>query len=87
MADPPDQTPGSMGKWETAVAIAVPMCGASLMVMFGCFRWQKRRKRLHQQRYRSDDSIEAPDHPILGGVSIRDMIEMTTSGSGSGWYT
>ncbi|GLH00172.1 Raf homolog serine/threonine-protein kinase Raf [Gryllus bimaculatus] len=31
-----------------------------------------------------DESLEAPDHPILGGVSLRDMIEMTTSGSGSG---
>ncbi|XP_063239483.1 TGF-beta receptor type-1 isoform X6 [Bacillus rossius redtenbacheri] len=32
----------------------------------------------------AEDSIDAPDHPILGGVSLRDMIEMTTSGSGSG---
>lgn len=31
-----------------------------------------------------EDSIEAPDHPILNGVSLRHMIEMTTSGSGSG---
>lgn len=31
-----------------------------------------------------EDSIEAPDHPILNGVSLKHMIEMTTSGSGSG---
>lgn len=31
-----------------------------------------------------EDSMDAPDHPILGASCIRDMIEMTTSGSGSG---
>lgn len=35
-------------------------------------------------RHFPDDSMEAPDRPILGGVTIRDMLEMTTSGSGSG---
>lgn len=46
--------------------------------------WNQNRRRQRQIPYRSEDSIEAPDHPILGGVSLRDMIEMTTSGSGSG---
>lgn len=31
-----------------------------------------------------EDSTEAPDHPMLNGNSLRHMIEMTTSGSGSG---
>jgi TGF-beta receptor type-1 len=48
--------------------------------------WNLSRRRKHQIPYRSEDSIEAPDHPILGGVSLRDMIEMTTSGSGSGEF-
>jgi hypothetical protein len=52
--------------------------------MVFCSLWHQHRRRQHQLPYRSEDSIEAPDHPILGGVSLRDMIEMTTSGSGSG---
>lgn len=40
---------------------------------------------MHQHLKPADDSIEAPDHPILSkGVSLKHMIEMTTSGSGSG---
>lgn len=40
---------------------------------------------MHHQLRIGEDSIEAPDHPILNsGVSLKHMIEMTTSGSGSG---
>lgn len=39
----------------------------------------------HQHLKPTEDSIEAPDHPILSkGVSLKNMIDMTTSGSGSG---
>jgi len=56
-----------------------------VVVVYGLFSfWNQNRRRQRQIPYRSEDSIEAPDHPILGGVSLRDMIEMTTSGSGSG---
>ncbi|XP_046998746.1 TGF-beta receptor type-1 isoform X3 [Schistocerca americana] len=73
-----------MGKWELAIVIAGPIViFCFLSVMAYCF-WNHQKRRLHQLRYHPDDSIEAPDHPILGGVSLRDMIEMTTSGSGSG---
>lgn len=39
---------------------------------------------MHHHLRHGEDSIEAPDHPILKGVSIQHMLEMTTSGSGSG---
>ncbi|XP_067012714.2 TGF-beta receptor type-1 isoform X2 [Anabrus simplex] len=77
------QPSNGLGPWELTLVIAVPIVVLCLLVL-GCIIWQQRRKHLHQSRYRSDDSLEAPDHPILGGVSLRDMIEMTTSGSGSG---
>ncbi|XP_069692681.1 TGF-beta receptor type-1 isoform X1 [Periplaneta americana] len=74
----------SLGTWELAVVIALPIVILSVIVTIAYNIWQKRRRSRHQLPYRSEDSIEAPDHPILGGVSLRDMIEMTTSGSGSG---
>ncbi|KAJ9592727.1 hypothetical protein L9F63_015607, partial [Diploptera punctata] len=70
--------------WELAIIIAAPIGLVCLLVIFGYNAWQQRRRRQHQLRYHPEDSIEAPHHPILGGVSLRDMIEMTTSGSGSG---
>lgn len=39
---------------------------------------------MHHHLRHGEDSIEAPDHPILKGVSLQHMLEMTTSGSGSG---
>ncbi|PSN57947.1 TGF-beta receptor type-1 [Blattella germanica] len=65
------------------MAIAVPIGFVCVMVVVVYNIWQHR-KRQHQLHYHPEDSIEAPHHPILGGVSLRDMIEMTTSGSGSG---
>lgn len=64
--------------------IAGPIVIVCFFVVVVYNLWNQNRRRQHQIPYRSEDSIEAPDHPILGGVSLRDMIEMTTSGSGSG---
>ncbi|XP_044732406.1 TGF-beta receptor type-1 isoform X2 [Chrysoperla carnea] len=69
-------------QWQTILVISLPVFLICLLTMVGVSLWQQRRVTHHQLGH--DDSIEAPDHPILGGVSIRDMIEMTTSGSGSG---
>lgn len=73
-----------MGTWELALVIASPIVIVCIIVTVAYSLWQQHSRRKHQLPYRSEDSIEAPDHPILGGVSLRDMIEMTTSGSGSG---
>ncbi|XP_043478466.1 TGF-beta receptor type-1 isoform X1 [Leptopilina heterotoma] len=66
--------------WQTALAIALPICALCLVVM-AIYHVHMLRKR--PARHFPDDSMEAPDRPILGGVTIRDMLEMTTSGSGS----
>ncbi|KAJ8877812.1 hypothetical protein PR048_022270, partial [Dryococelus australis] len=61
------------------IALGGLMLAAVLIMLY--------RKRIQSSRALhgcAEDSIDAPDHPILGGVSLRDMIEMTTSGSGSG---
>lgn len=59
-----------------------------LLIVFGIvylFRKSQNKRGMHQHLKPADDSIEAPDHPILSkGVSLKHMIEMTTSGSGSG---
>lgn len=44
--------------------------------------WQQKRA-THTHLSHVDDSLEAPDHPILSG-ELKRMLEMTTSGSGSG---
>ncbi|XP_014470879.1 PREDICTED: TGF-beta receptor type-1 isoform X3 [Dinoponera quadriceps] len=67
--------------WVTAVAIAGPIVGLSVIVMIIYHIRRSRRKK--RDRHYPDDSHDAPDRPILDGVTIRDMLEMTTSGSGS----
>lgn len=65
--------------WKMALMIAMPICVICVVVMV-IYHVRKTPERPGN----SDDSQEAPDRPILGGVTIRDMLEMTTSGSGSG---
>ncbi|XP_071878526.1 TGF-beta receptor type-1 babo isoform X4 [Bombus fervidus] len=64
--------------WKMALMIAMPICAICVVVMV-IYHARKTPERPGN----SDDSQEAPDRPILGGVTIRDMLEMTTSGSGS----
>lgn len=68
-----------------ALTIAVPICAVCVVVMiiYHVHVTKQRPSRLFGGIL-SDDSLEAPDRPILDGVTIRDMLEMTTSGSGSG---
>ncbi|XP_011504467.1 PREDICTED: TGF-beta receptor type-1 isoform X2 [Ceratosolen solmsi marchali] len=67
--------------WQMALTIALPICAICVAVMIVYNIHMTRRR--PAGRHFSDDSLEAPDRPILGGVTIRDMLEMTTSGSGS----
>ncbi|XP_050465594.1 TGF-beta receptor type-1 isoform X1 [Cataglyphis hispanica] len=67
--------------WKMALTIALPICAICVIVMV-IYHIHMTKKR--PARHFPDDSMEAPDRPILGGVTIRDMLEMTTSGSGSG---
>ncbi|XP_043669192.1 TGF-beta receptor type-1 isoform X3 [Vespula pensylvanica] len=66
--------------WKMALTIALPICAICVIVMVIYHIHMSRRS---PARHFPDDSLEAPDRPILGGVTIRDMLEMTTSGSGS----
>lgn len=71
--------------WKMALTIALPICAVCVTVMI-VYNIHMTRKR-PAGRHFPDDSLEAPDRPILGGVTIRDMLEMTTSGSGSGNFS
>ncbi|RVE47853.1 hypothetical protein evm_007484 [Chilo suppressalis] len=64
-----------------------------LMVLGVCvvisFWWAKRRSKMMMKRgsrplFPAEDSLCETRHPIMGTATIRDMIELTTSGSGSG---
>ncbi|XP_073975950.1 TGF-beta receptor type-1 babo isoform X1 [Rhodnius prolixus] len=70
-----------LGSLELALAIALPfflLCGL-IMVGFSCWNRHK-----GSSRYHCPESLDGTEQPILGNVSLRDMIDMTTSGSGSG---
>ncbi|XP_056648627.1 TGF-beta receptor type-1 isoform X1 [Diorhabda sublineata] len=71
---------------EIAAAIVIPTL--IICIIIGAayfFHTSHQRRGMHHHLKHVDDSIEAPDHPILNkGVSLKHMIEMTTSGSGSG---
>lgn len=71
---------------EIAASIVIPTLVVCILigVIYVCHTSHYRRG-IHHHLRRGEDSIEAPDHPILHkGVSLKHMIEMTTSGSGSG---
>ncbi|XP_045464580.1 TGF-beta receptor type-1 isoform X2 [Harmonia axyridis] len=71
---------------EIMIIIAAPtavICALTIAYYF-CRTSKQSRGGLHHHLQHGEDSIEAPDHPILKGVSLKHMIEMTTSGSGSG---
>ncbi|KAE8748290.1 hypothetical protein FOCC_FOCC004926 [Frankliniella occidentalis] len=79
---PPDPITGN---WENFVAIICTVFALLVVVLaLIFFTVRKHRHQRLRPHYNCDDSTEAPDHPILGGVSLKSMIEMTTSGSGSG---
>lgn len=48
--------------------------------MMGVLFWGHRKR----GRYHCPEAPDGPEQPILNAVSLRDMIDMTTSGSGSG---
>ncbi|XP_014203288.1 TGF-beta receptor type-1 isoform X4 [Copidosoma floridanum] len=68
--------------WRMALTIAMPVCVVCIVVMI-VYNVRASRRR-PAGRHFPDDSLEAPDRPILDGVTIKDMLELTTSGSGSG---
>ncbi|XP_017797528.1 PREDICTED: TGF-beta receptor type-1 [Habropoda laboriosa] len=72
---PPGGDVATWVTWKMALTIATPICAICVVVMVIYHVRMTRRRDGH-----SDDSQEAPDRPILGGVTIRDMLEMTTSG-------
>nr|CAD7589421.1 unnamed protein product [Timema genevievae] len=85
--NPQAGTEGPLGFESTTVWLVVvvsvsiiALCG----ILFFLLYIKKTRRGARPLQGCPEDSIEAPDRPILGGVSLRDMIEMTTSGSGSG---
>lgn len=74
---------GMWGTYQIAGAIAGPIVVICLITVACLYYFQNKRNQHHHLGIH-EDSIEAPDHPILNSVSLKHMLEMTTSGSGSG---
>ncbi|XP_045464581.1 TGF-beta receptor type-1 isoform X3 [Harmonia axyridis] len=89
VTEPPNSTEPTLWNLtslEIMIIIAAPtavICALTIAYYF-CRTSKQSRGGLHHHLQHGEDSIEAPDHPILKGVSLKHMIEMTTSGSGSG---
>ncbi|RWS31446.1 transforming growth factor-beta receptor type I-like protein [Leptotrombidium deliense] len=87
--DPPSTTGPptgvlSTGLIETIVIIACPICLVCIIFMFSVTVWQ-RRQRIRRYRNDAEGSLTSAD-PLLhaAGHTLRDLLEHTTSGSGSG---
>ncbi|XP_074033026.1 TGF-beta receptor type-1 babo isoform X5 [Leptinotarsa decemlineata] len=87
---PPTAKANPTGSYLTTIEIAASIAVPTLIIclIIGAvyfYHTSTRRRGMHHHLRHADDSIEAPDHPILNkGVSLKHMIELTTSGSGSG---
>ncbi|RZF48115.1 hypothetical protein LSTR_LSTR002181 [Laodelphax striatellus] len=81
----PAWSTSQLGTWELVCLIAGPIVLICVVMVVGLSmcQQQRRRTRIPHSPFPCQEA-DAPDQPILGGVSLRDMIEMTTSGSGSG---
>lgn len=75
------------GKWQIAMMIAIPIAVLCfiVIVLFMLTIYPNKWTGRNAMRYHYAENGDAQDQqPILGISSLRDMIEMTTSGSGSG---
>jgi len=70
------------------IIVVLVMIIITLLIYCGMSQTRKWKKRRPGNFFKSNDSMDPQDQqPILGGInSLRDMIDMTTSGSGSGKY-
>lgn len=86
---PPDVGPNidpglNLSPIEQALVIVLPICFISLIFVVVLSMRQQRRA-LPIRRNDTEATMDGADHPMLGcGQSLKDMIDMTTSGSGSG---
>jgi len=76
-----------LGTWELVLIIAAPLAVSCCVLMIVLsVRHQKRR--FNRRMDDTEHNMDSADVPILGngvvGPCLRDMIDMTTSGSGSG---
>lgn len=71
--------------WKIAWLIAGPVLAICVCVATWCLvqMWRDS-KRARGAFLPGEDSLCEPQHTIMGAATIRDMIELTTSGSGSG---
>ncbi|EEC15972.1 transforming growth factor-beta receptor type I, putative, partial [Ixodes scapularis] len=78
---PDDERIGKLNTYEMAFAIAGPICLLCIVLLVAVSLWQQRRRHF---RYEVDSSLESEPILLPQGQTIKDMMEMTTSGSGSG---
>lgn len=73
----------AISRWALVFVIVGATLLACLSVTFIYCYYQRRKRSASGRPFAVDDSVY---DPILNGNTIQDIIEMTTSGSGSGIY-
>lgn len=73
----------ALNTWEMVFMIFGGTMIFCLVVLSSYWYFQKRKRDSSGQSYANDDSV---CDPILNGNTLQDIIEMTTSGSGSGKF-
>ncbi|GAB6028308.1 TGF-beta receptor type-1 [Chamberlinius hualienensis] len=69
---------------EQALVIVIPICFI-IIIFVVVLSMRQQRPPVQHFRNEVEITVDGADHPMLGGgQTLRDMIEMTTSGSGSG---
>jgi len=83
----PSENMFGLGTWELVLIIAAPLA-VSCCVLMIVLSVRHQKQRFNRRMDDMEQNIDSADVPILGngvvGPCLRDMIDMTTSGSGSG---
>jgi len=82
-----DESLFGLGTWELVLIIAAPLAVSCCVIMI-VLSVRHQKQRFNRRMDEIEQNMDSADVPILGngvvGPCLRDMIDMTTSGSGSG---
>lgn len=82
-----DSDNSTYGTIKTALIIAIPICAVCFVCMSIISFWQRRRNKAPYPHDTEGGSIASRDPLIpgqIGGQTLKDLLDHTTSGSGSG---
>lgn len=73
----------ALDHWKWIIAMCCLLAVTMVGVLSSLWLVQRRKRNSGARQILPEDSLCGPNYPILNGHTIQDIIEMTTSGSGS----